>query len=162
MAISPTKVDKWTATKTNLLAVSYPYIKYAWRRIDDPVVYVRISGMLGAQDEFTSGEYIAEIVMGDTYPITPPHVKILTPNGITQLNTFISINRFGFHSEGYSPSIGVAGISMLVVAVFIQWRELGSGVGLIAAPDIDNIRAAAQSSRDYNRTNLQEISLLFE
>ncbi len=136
------------------------YVDLEWANDNDAVIRARVSGILGADDEFTGGEYLADIVMGPEYPARPPHVRFLTPNGVTQVGVFISINRFGYHDEAYTAASGAYGVAALLPAVLIQWRELGPGVGLLDSQRVDalaDIRSAARASKVYNKEHLQHV-----
>ncbi len=129
---------------------------------NETVMYALIHDISGNDDEFAGGEYIAAIILGKDYPAAPPHVRFLTPNGVTAVDTLISINRFGFHNEGYTPEIGAHGVALLLPAVLLQWRELGPGVGLISAPSVADITSFGHASAQYNSDHLPHIVRLFE
>lgn len=151
-----------------------PYIKFAW--FDDSCseqdpsrlrnsVYVKISNVFGLEDEFTNGEYIAEITVGQNYPWSPPRVKFLTPNGVTLTNQTLSINPFNdiFHSrgDGWFPALGIYGAAQLLPAVLMQWRELGYGIAIKSNKSKEDIKCLALGAAAYNSKELAEINALF-
>ncbi len=127
----------------------------------ETVIYALVHDILGSDNEFTGGEYIAAVILGKDYPTAPPHVKFLTPNGVTAVDTLISINRFGFHNDGYTPESGARGVISLLPAILLQWRELGAGAGLIASPSAGDITSFGLASVQYNHAHLPHILKMF-
>lgn len=154
-------VNRIVYKKAILEMESTEYVNLAVYCPMDKVIYAKIHNIFGDRDEFAGGEYLAAIILGDDYPQAPPHVEFLTPNGVTQIKTLISINRFGYHNEGYTPESGAYGVAMLLPAVLMQWHSLGPGMGLLVAPTVEGIVAAAKGSVQYNKEHYKDILALF-
>lgn len=138
-----------------------PYVKLAWSDEHPASTFVKISNVTGNNDEFLGGEYIAEITIGSGYPLHPPSVKFLTPNGVTSVNRKVCIDRL--EPGIYSPMGGIFAVACLLPSLFMQWQEVEYGVGIITKKSADEIKKLALSSVEFNSTNaaMLDINALF-
>jgi len=100
---------------------------------------------------YQNGEYIMEIKLHEDYPLAPPVVKLLTPNGRFQPNVPICLSITHYHQETWSPLMNIEKIIESVISVFFD-KELNKGIGMI--DDTDEKKSEfARLFKEYNRIN---------
>lgn len=125
---------------------------------DMNVWYVLLHAIRGDRDEFCDddgsacGEYIMRITVGVEFPFKPPHIAIMTPNGIFNAGTDICTSISAYHPETARAVLAIPEYCAQALSMFILWPTLGGGISIIANKDTDpeSIRAYAKASREFN------------
>ncbi|XP_076272116.1 ubiquitin-conjugating enzyme E2 J1-like isoform X2 [Rhynchophorus ferrugineus] len=77
--------------------------------------------------EFQGGFYHGRILLPPQYPMQPPNIILLTPNGRFQVNKKICLSISGYHPESWQPSWSIR-TALLALIAFMP-TEGGSTVG---------------------------------
>lgn len=93
--------------------------------------------------EFAGGIYHGRIILPAEYPLKPPDVILLTPNGRFELNRKICLTITGFHQEAWQPAWGIRTALMALQAFFTT--EAKGAIGGIDAPKEERSRLAKLS-----------------
>ncbi len=137
------------------------YVKYAVLETGDTFrIFVLVTDIVGAYDEFVGGEYIAEIFIANDYPFTSPKAQFLTPNGVTDIDRTLYANAFGFPGM-QDNMLGVRYVGTLLPAVLMQWDDIGNGIGILRYKNVENIKWHAEDSVRFNNEKLADIRALF-
>jgi ubiquitin-conjugating enzyme E2 J1 len=91
---------------------------------------------------FQGGIYHGKIVFPPQYPMKPPDVFFLTPNGRFQTNRAICLTTTSFHPESWKPSWDVQSMLIALIAFLPTKAE---GIGSIEASDEERIELARRS-----------------
>lgn len=98
-----------------------------------------------ADTVFQGGEYLVRIRFSTDFPISPPSISFLTPNGRYHINDPICLNGVSdFHSENWSPTISVLSI---IQSVQHSMNEDSTGIGSITESCAIRKSLAAQSQQ---------------
>lgn len=98
----------------------------------------------GAKDTpFEGGIYHGKIVFPPQYPLKPPDIYFLTPNGRFETRTKLCLTFTSFHPEEWNPAWDVR-TAMTAVQAFMTTKAEGA-VGAIDMPDADRRRLAIES-----------------
>lgn len=135
---------------------------------DPGIWWIRIRDISGKDDEFKGGEYIAQLLAPANYPFGPPEFYFQTPNGVYNTHKKVCISVGVYHAADYPATLGMGGFSKELPNGMISWRDMGSGLELVAneyhsahkeqKPRLDaqysnNIKSLAAASYAYNRKN---------
>ena len=101
----------------------------------------------GPEDsEFEGGIYHGRLTLPPEYPLKPPSIMLLTPNGRFEVNTKICLNASGYHPEEWKPSWS---IKTLLVALRSFMTTSGKGaIGAVDASPEDR-KILAKRSLDW-------------
>jgi len=67
---------------------------------------------------FEGGEYHGRIILPPEYPMKPPSIVVLTPNGRFQVGEKICLSITGYHPEYWQPAWGVRTVCMALISIF--------------------------------------------
>ena len=122
----------------------------------------RVRNMAGPNDEFVGGEYLFRLLIPLTFPLKPPNLLFLTPNGVYEINGPICISTGKFHSQNYVATRGLVGFGTDVWTAMVQYPELGGGIRIIRNRTPENIRKLARLSKKVNRKQYANYISKFE
>lgn len=91
---------------------------------------------------FADGVYHGRIVLPAEYPLKPPEIILLTPNGRFEVGKRICLSVTAHHQETWQPSWGIRTILTALVGFMPSKAE---GVGALDYPDSDRRRLARLS-----------------
>jgi len=96
--------------------------------------------------DFANGVYHGRILLPTEYPMKPPSIMILTPNGRFELNKKICLSISGYHPESWQPSWSIR-TALLAIIGFMPTP----GAGAIGALDYsaEERKILAQKSLDW-------------
>lgn len=99
-----------------------------------------------ADSEFEGGIYHGRIVLPPEYPMKPPSIILLTPNGRFETNKKICLSISGHHPESWQPSWSLR-TALLAIIGFMPTH----GNGAIGSLDYtaDERKALAKKSLDW-------------
>ncbi|GAC94396.1 ubiquitin-conjugating enzyme [Pseudozyma hubeiensis SY62] len=101
-----------------------------------------------ANTEFADGLYHGRILLPAEYPMRPPDVMLLTPNGRWELNKKICLTFTGFHEEMWQPAWGVRTALLGLQTFMAEREEKAVGVGGLEW-GVERRRALARESRGW-------------
>lgn len=102
----------------------------------------------GAQGTpFEEGLYHGKILFPTDYPIKPPDIFFLTPNGRFEVNKQICLNTTSYHPESWQPSWDVRTLLTALIA-FLPTKAEGA-IGAIDMSDNERRQLARQSRTWY-------------
>lgn len=107
------------------------------------------------ESPFEGGHYHGKIVFPMEYPLKPPDIYFLTPNGRFEVNAKICLSATSYHPESWQPSWG---IRSLLTALIPFLASNMSGIGAIKMSD-DERRILARRSQYWR---CQECNHQFE
>ncbi|CBQ72853.1 probable UBC6-E2 ubiquitin-conjugating enzyme [Sporisorium reilianum SRZ2] len=100
-----------------------------------------------ANTEFADGLYHGRILLPAEYPMRPPNLMLLTPNGRWELNKKICLTFTGFHEEMWQPAWGIR-TALLGLQTFMTAKaEAAVGIGSLDYPVQARQKLAAESRR---------------
>ncbi|PWY97095.1 UBC-like protein [Testicularia cyperi] len=84
--------------------------------------------------EFANGLYHGRILLPAEYPMRPPNLLLLTPNGRWELNKKICLTFTGYHEEMWQPAWGIR-TALLGLQTFMTAKaEAAVGIGALDYP----------------------------
>lgn len=122
----------------------------------------RVRNMSGPNDEFVGGEYLFRLIIPPEFPLKPPDLWFLTPNGVYELNGPICISTGKFHSQNYVATRGLVGFGTDVWTAMVQYPDLGGGIRIIHNRTPENISKLALQSKIINRKQYSNYISKFE
>jgi len=102
---------------------------------------------------YQGGTYVGKISFPKEYPMKPPGIQMLTPNGRFATNTRLCLSMSDFHPESWNPMWSVSSI-LQGVQSFMASEELTTGG--IRASDAER-RRLAKESLEYNRRQFGDL-----
>ncbi|VDK62738.1 unnamed protein product [Anisakis simplex] len=99
-----------------------------------------------ADTDFDGGIYHGRILLPVDYPMKPPSVILLTPNGRFQLNQKICLSISGHHPESWQPSWSIR-TALLALIGFMPTHSAGA-LGSLEYPPSERKKLAI-ASRDW-------------
>ncbi|CAN8065023.1 unnamed protein product [Agarophyton chilense] len=91
---------------------------------------------------FEGGVYHGRIVLPTDYPLKPPEIILLTPNGRFEVGKRICLSVTAHHQETWQPSWGIRTILTALIGFMPSPAE---GLGALDYPDEDRRRLAKKS-----------------
>jgi len=99
----------------------------------------------GPQDtEFQDGVYHGRIIVPAEYPMKPPDIIVLTPNGRFEVGKKICLSISGFHPESWQPSWSIR-TALLAIIAFMPTPGQGT-IGSLDYPKDERQRLARRST----------------
>ncbi|VDD93781.1 unnamed protein product [Enterobius vermicularis] len=98
-----------------------------------------------ADTDFDGGIYHGRILLPVDYPMKPPSVIFLTPNGRFQLNQKICLSISGYHPESWRPSWSIR-TALLAFIGFMPTQSAGA-LGALEYPPEERRRLALLSQK---------------
>ncbi|CDR99531.1 probable UBC6-E2 ubiquitin-conjugating enzyme [Sporisorium scitamineum] len=100
-----------------------------------------------ANTEFADGLYHGRILLPAEYPMRPPNLMLLTPNGRWELNKKICLTFTGFHEEMWQPAWGIR-TALLGLQTFMTAKaEAAVGIGSLDYPVQARQKLATESRK---------------
>ncbi|XP_078255924.1 ubiquitin-conjugating enzyme E2 J1 [Rhinoraja longicauda] len=97
--------------------------------------------------DFDGGVYHGRIVLPPEYPMKPPSIILLTPNGRFEVGKKICLSISGHHPETWQPSWSIR-TALLAIIGFMPTKGEGAIGSLDYTPD--ERKALAKKSQDFN------------
>ena len=127
------------------------YVKFSMTD-DVNIWYATLSDFIGDDEEFAGGEYLIKI-HAQGYPMTPPTITFITPNGVFKCDQAVSLDLLQPHD--WRPALRLDIVAVHIVAALLQWKTLGAR-GIVNT-DIPRKQTLASISRGFNRKYFPEI-----
>lgn len=86
------------------------------------------------QTEFEGGFYHGRILLPSQYPMQPPNIILLTPNGRFEINKKICLSISGHHPESWQPSWSIR-TALLALIAFMPISSSGTIGALDYTPE---------------------------
>jgi len=96
------------------------------------------------QPPYNGGVYYGKLVFPSEYPMKPPEIYMITPNGRFETNTKICLSMSSFHPESWNPSWSVSTI-LLGIMSFMYEDTITTGA----------IKTTIKQKRKYARNSLK-------
>lgn len=96
---------------------------------------------------FEDGFYHGRIILPTEYPMKPPSIILLTPNGRFEVNKKICLSISGHHPESWQPSWSIR-TALLAIIGFMPTQGLGA-IGSLDYTE-DERRKLARQSRSWD------------
>ena len=96
--------------------------------------------------DYEGGIYHGVIQFPENYPLKPPSVKFLTPNGRFEVNTNICLTFTNFHPEYWQPAWTIRTI-MIGLISFFPVEEESLSIGSIVTTSSERRRLARASNK---------------
>ena len=78
-----------------------------------------------SDSDFEEGFYHGRIILPTEYPMKPPSIILLTPNGRFEINKKICLSISGHHPESWQPSWSIR-TALLAIIGFMPTESLGA------------------------------------
>ncbi|GMT14472.1 hypothetical protein PFISCL1PPCAC_5769 [Pristionchus fissidentatus] len=98
-----------------------------------------------ADSDFEGGVYHGRMIFPAEYPMKPPNIIILTPNGRFELNKKICLSISGYHPETWLPSWSIR-TALLAIVGFMPTSGKGA-IGSADYPSKERKKLAIQSKK---------------
>lgn len=116
--------------------------------------------MRGPPDsDFDSGFYHGRIILPTEYPMKPPSIILLTPNGRFEINKKICLSISGHHPESWQPSWSIR-TALLAIIGFMPTEGMGA-IGSLDYPK-DERKTLAMKSQSWRCETCGEINRLLK
>ncbi|XP_045196671.2 ubiquitin-conjugating enzyme E2 J1-like [Mercenaria mercenaria] len=126
--------------------LSEPTEQYACQPLEDNLFEWHFTIRGPADSEFDGGLYHGRIILPPEYPMKPPSIIILTPNGRFEVNKKICLSISGHHPESWQPSWSLR-TALLAIIGFMPTHGGGALGSLNYTPDERKI--LAKRSQDF-------------
>eukprot|EP00049_Salpingoeca_infusionum_P012205 m.221070 g.221070 ORF g.221070 m.221070 type:complete len:284 (-) comp15124_c2_seq5:1329-2180(-) len=93
--------------------------------------------------DFEGGVYHGTISLPPEYPMKPPSIKLLTPNGRFRINTKICLSISDFHPETWQPSWSIRTVMIALIGFFPTPGE--GAIGSLDTPSAERKKLARAS-----------------
>lgn len=93
--------------------------------------------------EFDGGIYHGRIILPTDYPMKPPHIIVLTPNGRFETGKKICLSISGHHPESWQPSWSIR-TALLAIIGFMPTPGQGT-IGSLDYPKSERVKLAKKS-----------------
>lgn len=123
-----------------------PTEQYACHPLEDNLFEWHFTIRGPADSEFEGGLYHGRIILPPEYPMKPPSIIILTPNGRFEVNKKICLSISGHHPESWQPSWSLR-TAMLAIIGFMPTHGAGALGSLDYSPE--ERKLLAKKSRDF-------------
>lgn len=108
--------------------------------------------------EFENGVYHGRIILPSEYPMKPPDIILLTPNGRFEIHKKICLSISGHHPESWQPSWSIR-TALLALIAFMPTKTTGAIGSLDYTPE--ERRVLAKKSKDFQCPNCGNVSIKF-
>jgi ubiquitin-protein ligase len=110
-------------------------------------------------ERFKDGEYLLHIKLHEGYPYKAPEFKWLTPNGRFEINTKICYNISTYHEAEWNPLWRMRTIIIGILSMLLEKQT--TGIGHIMSCSPAQFKNYANSSKEYNKTIISKLGMLF-
>lgn len=107
---------------------------------------------------YENGKYYGKLEFPPNYPLKPPTIYMITPNGKFHTNKPICTTNSSYHSSEYNPLWSVSSIILGLVSLM---DEPTAGIGHINSSDEER-RELAYKSMEYNLSHPEFCSVFYE
>jgi len=91
--------------------------------------------ILGPKDsEFEGGHYHGRIILPTEYPMKPPSIIMLTPNGRFELHQKICLSASEYHPELWQPSWSIRTVLLAIIG-FMPTKGAGAVASMDCSPE---------------------------
>ncbi|KAJ7172689.1 non-canonical ubiquitin conjugating enzyme 1 [Mycena filopes] len=122
-----------------------PSTEYSAAPLEDDIFEWHCTLRGPAGTEFEGGLYHFRIILPAEYPMRPPSLILLTPNGRFETDTKICISFTSYHEELWQPAWGVRTAIIGLQGFFPLKGKAAVGIGSIEHPTSERKRLAALS-----------------
>lgn len=123
--------------------LSEPTEQYSARPLEDNLFEWHFTVRGPPNTEFEEGVYHGRILLPAQYPMRPPDIILLTPNGRFEINKKICLSISGHHPECWQPSWSIR-TALLAIIAFMPNRSLGA-IGSLDYPPEERQALARKS-----------------
>lgn len=123
-----------------------PTEEYCAQPVEDNLFEWHFTVRGPTDSDFEGGVYHGRIILPPEYPMKPPSIILLTPNGRFEVNKKICLSISGHHPESWQPSWSIR-TALLAIIGFMPTQGLGAIGSLDYKPE--ERRALAQKSHDW-------------
>ena len=71
---------------------------------DDSNMFMWYYLIRGTQEPYKGGYYYGKVIFPDEYPLKPPKILMLTPNGRFEINKELCLSISNYHPESWNPA----------------------------------------------------------
>uniref|UniRef100_A0A0A9ZGF9 Ubiquitin-conjugating enzyme E2 J1 n=2 Tax=Lygus hesperus TaxID=30085 RepID=A0A0A9ZGF9_LYGHE len=114
--------------------------EYSAHPLDDNLFEWHFTVRGAPATEFENGVYHGRIILPNEYPMKPPNIILLTPNGRFEVNKKICLSISGYHPETWQPSWSIR-TALLALIAFMPTNGKGTIGSLDYTPDERKILA---------------------
>jgi len=114
--------------------------------------------------DWEGGEYMFKLTLPPNFPINPPSLEVLTPNGLYVPGGKICVSIGEFHKQNWRRALGIHGfVRNGIVNGFICFdvMEKSGGIRLVASSSATKRHHAAES-KAFNRKYFKKITEQFD
>jgi len=111
------------------MELSEPTYEYHAAPLDDNIYEWHFTFRGPDNSEFEGGFYHGKIILPNEYPMKPPNIIILNPNGRFEVHKKICLSISGYHPETWQPSWSIR-TAILALIAFMETKSEGSVGGL--------------------------------
>ncbi len=112
--------------------------------------------VVGLDEPFIHGQYLFKFTIPKDFPMKPPRVEALTPNGVFELGGPFCISVGDFHKDKWMPSLGITGFARQVWNAMLFFDQDDARphktVRILHTSNVSKKTYAIESAM-YNRTN---------
>mmetsp|Transcript_57062 Transcript_57062/g.185480 ORF Transcript_57062/g.185480 Transcript_57062/m.185480 type:complete len:706 (+) Transcript_57062:86-2203(+) len=105
---------------------------------------------------YIGGCYHGKIVFPAEYPLSPPSLMMVTPNGRLQVNSRLCLSMTDFHPESWNPAWSVETILVGLLSFFISDTEKGFG-SISQTPEVRKKLAAETWAHNSSNSEFVEL-----
>ncbi|KEG13145.1 ubiquitin-conjugating enzyme E2 [Trypanosoma grayi] len=105
-----------------------------------------------ADTPYEGGRYFGKLVFPPNYPLKPPDIFFLTPNGRFKTDTSICLSMSSYHPEEWSPLWGVGTILTGLLSFMIEDEPTTGGV-------VCSLEKRKRYARESCRYNVEQMSI---
>lgn len=114
--------------------LAHPTEEYYACPLDDNLFEWHFTVRGPPETEFEGGYYHGRILLPPQYPMQPPNIILLTPNGRFEINKKICLSISGYHPETWQPSWSIR-TALLALIAFMPTKGAGTIGSLDYTPE---------------------------
>lgn len=139
--------------------LSQPTAEYHAQPVEDNLFEWHFTVRGPADSDFEGGIYHGRIILPPEYPLKPPSIMLLTPNGRFEVSRKICLSISGHHPESWLPSWSIR-TALLAIIGFMP----SPGMGAIASLDYtkEERQRLAKKSLDFECPECGKIACLLQ
>uniref|UniRef100_A0A6C0JC71 UBC core domain-containing protein n=1 Tax=viral metagenome TaxID=1070528 RepID=A0A6C0JC71_9ZZZZ len=103
--------------------------------------------------DYQNGQYLGTLEFPEEYPMKPPKITMITPNGRFETNTRLCLSISDFHPETWNPSWNVETILIGLISFMLSEEYTEGTIGSIKDTS-ENRRKYAIESIQFNKENI--------
>lgn len=114
--------------------------------------------LIEPKDDLFCGEYILHIKLPSDFPLKPPQIRCLTPNGRFDVGIWLCMNISHYHSETWNASMSISNIVNMSTQYLLEKKM--TGIGIINSSDDQKI-ALGKKSIEENIKIMSDNNIIF-